>query len=199
MFDTYFKKKSLQNNKINCQCVIVMAQTFINIAKIKKNFKMKKTILAVLIAICSSAFVNAQEISNNAIGLRFGGNDGLGTEITYQKKLTNVNRLEADLGFRSHNDYDAFKLTGIYQWVWNIDGGFNWYAGFGASVGSWSIDNEIVDDSGVFLNADGNVGIEYSFDAPILISLDVRPEIGLTSDYGNGTALDLALSVRYQF
>ncbi|MBP8793763.1 MAG: hypothetical protein KBH29_11340 [Lutibacter sp.] len=161
---------------------------------------MKKTILVVLIAICSSAFVNAQEISDNAIGLRLGDNNGLGTEISYQKQLSNVNRLELDLGFRSRsNDSDAFKLSGIYQWVWQIDGGFNWYAGFGAGIGSWENNNiNSNDNDGVFLNAAGNIGIEYNFDAPILISLDVRPEIGLLGNYSD-TDLDLALSVRYQF
>ena len=160
---------------------------------------MKKTILVVLIAICSSAFVNAQEISNNAIGLRLGDNDGLGAEISYQMKLSNTNRLEADLGFRNHDNYDAFKLSGIYQWVWQIDGGFNWYAGFGAGIGSWENNNiNSNDNDGVFLNAAGNIGIEYNFDAPILISLDVRPEIGLLGNYSD-TDLDLALSVRYQF
>ncbi|MBP9601684.1 MAG: autotransporter outer membrane beta-barrel domain-containing protein, partial [Lutibacter sp.] len=149
---------------------------------------------------CSSAFVNAQEISDNAIGLRLGDNNGLGTEISYQKQLSNVNRLELDLGFRSRsNDSDAFKLSGIYQWVWQIDGGFNWYAGFGAGIGSWENNNiNSNDNDGVFLNAAGNIGIEYNFDAPILISLDVRPEIGLLGNYSD-TDLDLALSVRYQF
>jgi hypothetical protein len=28
----------------------------------------------------------------------------------------------------------------LYQWVWNIDGGFNWYAGVGGGVGSYSRD-----------------------------------------------------------
>jgi hypothetical protein len=36
---------------------------------------------------------------------------------------------------------NAIKLTGLYQWVWNIDGGFNWYAGVGGGVGSYSYDN----------------------------------------------------------
>jgi hypothetical protein len=37
----------------------------------------------------------------------------------------------------NNNAYDdnAIKLTGLYQWVWNIDGGFNWYAGVGGGVG----------------------------------------------------------------
>jgi hypothetical protein len=26
----------------------------------------------------------------------------------------------------------------LYQWVWNIDGGFNWYAGVGGGVGNYS-------------------------------------------------------------
>jgi hypothetical protein len=62
--------------------------------------------------------------------------------------LSSNNRLELDLGWRNrsnfnNNAYDdnAIKLTGLYQWVWNIDGGFNWYAGVGGGVGSYSYDN----------------------------------------------------------
>jgi hypothetical protein len=49
------------------------------------------------------------------------------------------------LGNRSNfnnNAYDdnAIKLRFI-QWVWNIDGGFNWYAGVGGGLGSYSYDN----------------------------------------------------------
>ena len=60
-------------------------------------------------------------------------------------------------------------------------------------------DINIDNDDGLFINADGNVGIEYNFDAPFLISLDFRPEIGILGDYGKDTDLDLALSIRYQF
>ena len=84
---------------------------------------------------------------------------------------------------------NAFKLTGLYQWVWNIDGGFNWFAGFGGGIGDRSTD-------GFFVNADGVVGIEYDFDFPLLISLDFRQEFGLTGDYDGS---DIALSLRYQF
>ncbi|SFS31418.1 hypothetical protein [Lutibacter maritimus] len=163
---------------------------------------MKKIFLAIAIMFATANFLTAQEISNNALGLRLGDNDGFGGEISYQKKLSDINRLEVDLGYRDHKHYNAFKLSGIYQWVWNIDSGFNWYAGFGAGVGSWSIDNGFdanYNDDGIFLNADGNIGIEYNFNAPFLISLDFRPEIGLIGDYGKDTDLDLALSVRYQF
>lgn len=163
---------------------------------------MKKVIL-VLVFFCTALLnVKAQDISRNTIGLRFGDNDGFGSEISYQHELGEATRLEIDLGFRNRDKYgDAFKLTGIYQWVWNIDSGFNWYAGFGAGIGSWSIgdDYEGNDDDGLFLNVDGNIGIEYDFDIPLLISIDFRPEFGIVGNYGDGTDLDLALSLRYQF
>lgn len=162
---------------------------------------MKKIILVSIFVFSGILFTNAQEISENAIGLRFGDNDGFGGEISYQKRLDDDKRLEVDFGYRNHKDYDAFKLTGVYQWVWNIDGGFNWYAGFGGGLGSWSYSNGINtdNDDGLFINADGNVGIEYIFDSTILISLDFRPEIGLIGNYGKDTDLDLALSFRYLF
>ncbi|NJW55728.1 hypothetical protein HC175_22700, partial [Salinimicrobium sp. CDJ15-91] len=100
--------------------------------------------------------------------------DGVGTEISYQRGLSENNRLELDLGWRNGNHYDAFKLTGIYHWVWNIEGGFNWYAGFGAGIGSVDGNDDDRwddDDNGLFVNAAGNIGIEYDFDFPLLLSL----------------------------
>jgi len=162
---------------------------------------MKKFVLASVLILIVSFSIGAQELSNHAIGIRFGDNDGFGGEISYQRKLSEVNRFEVDLGYRDHKDYNAFKLSGVYQWVWNIDQGFNWYAGFGAGLGSWNYANSFVgnEDEGLFINVDGNIGIEYNFDIPLLISLDFRPEIGVIGDYGNDTSLDLALSIRYQF
>lgn len=157
----------------------------------------KLTIL--LFTLCLTGFVNAQEISNHAIGLRLGDSDGMGAEVSYQKALGDSNRLEADLGWRSSKNVDAFKLTGLYQWVWNIDGGFNWYAGAGGGVGSWSYNKHGFKDSGTFFFAAGDVGIEYNFDFPLLISLDVRPELGFTKEYRDDLDLDIALSARYQF
>lgn len=155
-----------------------------------------------------STAMMAQDISDNAIGLRLGDSDGFGAEISYQRALGSDNRLELDLGFRSSNKYngDGFKLAGIYQWVWNIDGGFNWYAGPGAGVASYSYDyrdnnNNKFDESETYVFVGGDVGIEYNFDIPLMLSLDVRPEFGLgNSNFDNNNLdLDIALSVRYQF
>ncbi|WP_029033012.1 hypothetical protein [Salinimicrobium terrae] len=156
----------------------------------------------VLLALCIFGFTlssQAQTIADHALGLRLGDNNGVGTEISYQHGLSENNRLEFDLGWSSRGEYDAFRLTGLHHWVWNIEGGFNWYAGFGAGVGSVEVDDNDNDDDGLFVTAAGNIGIEYDFDFPLLISLDFRPEIGLVNYYGDDLGFDVALGLRYQF
>lgn len=148
-----------------------------------------------------SANIAGAQLSKHAIGLRLGGGDGFGTEISYQHGLTDRNRLEFDLGMHSSNYYSAWGLAGIYQWVWNIEGGFNWYAGFGGRIGSWSWDaNKYTgtDNGGIFLAAAGNIGIEYSFPIRIQLALDARPEFGLIN-HGDAFRNNIAFSVRYQF
>jgi len=141
---------------------------------------------------------NAQ-IADHALGLRLGGGDGFGTEISYQHGLSSLNRLEFDLGMHSSNHYNAWGLAGIYQWVWNIDGGFNWYAGAGGRIGSWHWDTDYrTDNNGIFLAVAGDIGIEYVFPIGIQISLDARPEIGLIN-HGDAFRNNIAFSVRYQF
>ena len=155
-----------------------------------------KTFFASIITMIAFTFsVNAQEISKNAIGLRLGDNDGFGGEISYQRYLTENNRLEFDLGWRDSNNVDAFKLVGLYQWVFKLDGNFNWYVGAGAGVGSF--DAGEVD--GTFGLVAGDVGIEYNFDIPLLLSLDFRPEFGFNEDFNDDVNFDIALGIRYQF
>jgi len=158
---------------------------------------MKKLFLLSIALIGFAFTTSAQNVSPNAIGLRMGGSDGFGAEISYQRGLDTNNRLEFDLGWRSGNDYDAFKLSGLYQWVMHLDGNFNWYVGAGGGVGSWSSDYREADD-GAFIFIAGDIGIEYDFEIPLLISLDFRPELGF-SDFNDDLDFDLALGIRYQF
>ena len=162
---------------------------------------MKKIILVASLLIGLSFSAQAQNISKNALGLRLGDNDGFGGEISYQRKLVSNNRLEFDLGWRNSNNVDAIKLVGLYQWVWNIDGGFNWYAGFGGGVGTWSFDNNDNNDKGTFVLVAGDIGIEYNFDIPLQLSLDFRPELYLNSDdfREDNFGPDIALGIRYRF
>lgn len=159
---------------------------------------MKKLLLFTTMLLGFTSIANAQEISENALGLRLGSNDGFGSEISYQRKFTSNNRLELDLGWRNGDNLNAVKLTGLYTWVWNIDQGFNWYAGVGAGFGNWSTDNTTY-KSGTFLYAAGTIGIEYNFDFPLQISLDLRPEIGGHGYYDNNFGADIALGLRYKF
>jgi hypothetical protein len=172
---------------------------------------MKKIILSAIMLIGLAFSSQAQEISKNALGLRLGDNDGFGGEISYQRKLSTDNRLELDLGWRNRNNYygnnyddNAVKLTGLYQWVWNIDGGFNWYAGVGGGLANNSYDyydnnNNRYDDSYTYAFAAGDIGIEYNFDIPLMLSLDFRPELYFTDRVEERFGPDVALGVRFQF
>jgi len=164
---------------------------------------MKKVFLLATACLGFAFLSGAQEISENAIGLRLGDSDGFGAEISYQRALGDNNRLELDLGLRDGDNFDGFKIAGLYQWVWNIDGGFNWYAGVGGGLASYSFDDDRFDDddSETFVFAAGDVGIEYNFDIPLLLSLDFRPEFGFGNDRFDNDDLDfdIALGIRYQF
>jgi hypothetical protein len=168
---------------------------------------MKKILFAAMLLVTAFG-AQAQEIRKNALGLRLGDNDGFGGEISYQRGLTDNNRLEFDLGWRDSHHYDAFKIAGLYQWVWNIDGGFNWYAGAGAGLGSYKFHDDYLpphaddyDDSGSFFLLAGDIGIEYLFhDAPIQLSLDFRPEIYFGDDFRDDDfGPDLGLGIRFTF
>ena len=164
---------------------------------------MKKLFFVAIAIVGCISFANAQSISPNAIGLRLGDNDGFGAEVSYQRGLGDNNRLELDLGLRSGKHYDGFKLAALYQWVWTLDGNFNWYVGAGGGLGSYSFDNDHPffddnNDSETFLFAAGDIGIEYNFDIPLLLSLDFRPELGF-GDFRDDLDFDIALGLRYQF
>ncbi|MGB5822234.1 MAG: hypothetical protein WBG90_22315 [Saonia sp.] len=169
---------------------------------------MKILKLCIAILLLSSASLSAQEISDHALGLRLGDSDGFGAEISYQKSIARYNRLELNLGWRDSREFDAFKLTGIYQWVHSLDGDFNWYYGFGGGLGNVDFESRpdnngqpFTPDGGLFIFAAGDIGVEYNFDIPLLISLDFRPEIGLIGydDFDDGFDFDIALGIRYQF
>jgi hypothetical protein len=163
---------------------------------------MKKWLLLTFLVLGLTFNSKAQELSKNTLGLRLGNNNGFGTEISYQRGLSKNNRLEIDLGWRSDkDDVNNFKIVGLYQWVWEIDNGFNWYAGPGAGIGSWNYDKNGFSNSGMILLLAGDIGIEYNFDIPIQISLDFRPELYLDSDAyrKDNFGGEVAFSVRYRF
>jgi hypothetical protein len=153
--------------------------------------------------ICSS---EAQIMSNDAIGIRLSEGEGFSAAITYQHAFSEHNRIELDLGLSNGKRYDGFKLTALDQMVWRIKNtGLNWYVGAGGGIASYNFDfeesNSRIKDTFTFLFLALNSGIEYNFDIPIVISFDIRPELGLSdSNFRNDNfELDFGIAIRYQF
>jgi hypothetical protein len=165
---------------------------------------MKNQIIT-LFACVAFALVGNSQVNPHAIGIRGAfGNFGSGGEISYQHGLGSTNRLEVDLGWRGNNgngnNYSHTAVSGIYHWVWNIEGGLNWFIGPGAQLGFYS--NKYNSNSnGLTLSLGGQIGIEYDLNdlgIPIQLGLDTRPMwgfIGGTSGFGYGGAF----SARYTF
>ncbi|WP_163399807.1 hypothetical protein [Flavobacterium fluviatile] len=165
---------------------------------------MKKIILSAIALLGIAFTAQSQEISKHALGLRLGDNNGFGGEISYQLGLNQKNRLEFDLGWRDDRHVDAIKGVALYQWVWNIDGGFNWYAGVGGGLAAWDYDydgpGDDYDDSGTYVFAAGDIGIEYRFkEFPLTLSLDARPEIGSGYYDDDNFGFDVGLGARFRF
>ena len=154
---------------------------------------MKKIIL---IAAMVLGFAVAATAQPRALGVRIGN----GGEISYQHTLGN-NFLEVDgglgLGFDGVFNVGA---TGIYNFMiaqpsWTSRGTWGFYAGPGAGVGlALGYVNYFA------LSAAGMVGLEYTFDFPLQLSLDFRQHIGLGFG-GNGIwyPSSVGLSIRYRF
>jgi len=175
----------------------------------KMNNNMRNFRLFLFLSACMTFTVaHSQEIADHALGLRLGDSDGFGAEISYQKSIGRYTRAEIDLGWRDSREFDAFKLAALYQWVHSIDRGLQWYYGFGGGLGSVDFEPRLdagnqpfIPDGGLFVFGAGDVGIEFNFDIPLLLSLDFRPEIGVVGygGFDNRFDFDIALGVRYQF
>lgn len=135
-----------------------------------------KKILTTAIVLFYAATQLTSQVNPHALGARFGGNGTLnGAELSYQHGLSSKNRLEFDLGFAASKNHSRSYLAGIYHWVWNLDGGLNWYVGPGASIGNYH-DRNYSNYFNIALG--GQLGLEYDFskyNTPLLLSLDIRP------------------------
>ncbi|VBB48045.1 conserved exported hypothetical protein [uncultured Paludibacter sp.] len=153
---------------------------------------MKKLFLTMLLVASMIATSQAQDISK-AIGARL----GWGAEFSYQHPLSSNNRMEFDLGLDGWGNHQGFLLSGIYHWVFNIDGGLNWYIGPGLQLGSaWNADD---DKYGLGLGVAGQVGLEYDFDIPLQLSMDWRPSWLLVPTGRSFGYEGVSLGIRYRF
>ncbi len=152
---------------------------------------MKKLFLAFALLMTVTLVAEAQT-NDKAIGIR----GGWGTELSYQQPLSGATRLEVDLGLPGWK-YSGIVLTGVHQWLWNIDGGLDWYAGLGAQVGSIRWDKG--ETTGIGLGLAGQLGIEYNFPIPLQLSLDWRPTWYVVPSGKPFGYEGVALGLRYRF
>ena len=126
--------------------------------------------------------------------------ESLAAEISYQRGLSAVNRVELDMGWASGSFIDLFRFAGFFHWVFPLEHGFAWYVGPGAGVGILDYDLPIFEkDSDVFLILGGQGGLQYIFeDIPLQLSLDLRPEF-FAGNANDDVDIDLGLSIRYIF
>jgi hypothetical protein len=155
---------------------------------------MKKILLIAVLFITCTFAANAQTGNGykNALGIR----GAYGAEISYQRYISPANRLEGTLGINRY----GFSAEALYQWMFelpsNSPGIWQWYAGAGAGLGSWSNSHF---KSGFSLGVQGQIGIEYTFaKAPLVMSIDYRPGVYIIPE----AVVDwtgLALGIRYCF
>jgi hypothetical protein len=161
-----------------------------------------KKIFFTLIIITFAIMTNAQEIANQTIGLRLGNYYGL----SYQKKLSDDNRVEIGLAHWGYSTYKDTKVDIYYHKVFDFESmeKMNWFIGAGGGAGFWKFESRYYydyydyDDSGTYFFVGGTAGIEYKFDFPLMISLDLRPELSFGSFY-DGFHFNGGLGVRYVF
>lgn len=138
---------------------------------------MKKIIIAAIFCIVAVS-ANAQNY-NWAIGVRGGGSD---SGVTLKHILSDNNAFEVNLSYvyPFNNVIRCENLTALYEWNSPIfSDGFILYYGFGAHLGSATVDKEGKGRLGrLGAGIDGAIGIEYKLrNAPLAFSLDYRPNM----------------------
>lgn len=140
---------------------------------------MKKIII---LAAAILGFAVAASAQPKALGLRL----GYGADLSYQHTLGGANFIEADLGLES---FKSLNIAATYNFmIAQFGDGFGFYAGPGIGLGF---------AEKLRVGIAGQVGLEYNFNAPVQLSLDVRPYFdfvgaGLVGWYPH-------LGIRYRF
>lgn len=160
---------------------------------------MKKLLLVLIAVLGISVAASAQ---SKAIGGRFGGGQGFGAELSYQQALGGMNRLEADLGWRSYYGSSYLSLTALYQAHFDIAAvpNLGWYAGVGPKLDLYTYSG----GADIIIGVCGQAGVDYNLQPitklPLQVSLDIRPCYYLYPSYVQGFYWgDIALGIRYMF
>ena len=146
---------------------------------------MKKIIIAVALVLGFAVAASAQP---RALGIR----GGYGVDLSYQHSI-GENFIEADLGLGS---FSYLNIAGTYNFMivqpdWTSAGEWGFYAGPGVALG---VGKDLFN-----VGIAGQVGLEYTFEFPLQLSLDVRPQIGLVGKEFGIWGWYPHLGIRYRF
>lgn len=155
------------------------------------------TTLLILTITISSAIAQPR-----AIGARVGYN----LEFSYQHSLRAHNMIECMFGATNvWNNWGYVEANAVFDWVFPIKNGWNWYVGPGAGLGvGYGPYWHNYGYSPLRINVGGQIGLEYQFKIPLNLSLDWRPMInllGLNQQYYPiyRNFYNFAVGVRYRF
>jgi hypothetical protein len=162
-------------------------------------------LMAIAISATSLAQGDKGKTYNNGIGLRLGTENG----VTYKHFFKETVAFEAMLT----TGYRAFIITGLVEkhFPFRTADGFSFFLGAGAHIGSWKYVSYyrgryyrdkyyfVRDDvyHGPSFGLDGILGLEYKFNAPVTLGVDIKPYFDIV--YPGVSFIDGALSVRYTF
>lgn len=145
-----------------------------------------------------------------------------GAKLSYQHSVSAEQFVSIDAGVDlgyNVSGHPGAKITGTYNFIWakpkwTKKGSWSIYAGPGISAG-WAEDRVVIKDGeersnsfpdGFVIGAVGQVGLEYRFEIPFQLALEIRPCIGLhvtgrtASFYDNGLLGFIpSLAIRYPF
>jgi len=187
--------------------------------------KSRNLICAAFAVLCVVIGGASAAVHDNAFGVRGGFGTQFGGEVDYQKKMGKDTRLQVGISYNYDTELSGLSrygfgwhwicAVGFYHWHWDIDNkGLGFYAGPGADMGvlHWSYevggyygyygsrDSYTISYTGFSMSVGGEAGIEYDLNVsktPLLLSLDIRPMVGLV--HSRNFNFCVGLAGRYTF
>lgn len=161
---------------------------------------MKKIILIIAVLALGAASASAEgtteETATPAQPKAIGVKVGWGTDISYQQYMGD-NFLEVNLGLDNFNslDFATFYNFTIARPEWTDVGRWGMYFGPGCSLGM-----KLFGKTHFFhISAACMLGVEYTFDIPLQLSFDVKPQMGVGFGHGFYWTVTPSFGVRYSF
>ncbi|MCS6917446.1 MAG: hypothetical protein RMK52_05295 [Chitinophagales bacterium] len=133
-----------------------------------------------LIAFFSFCFLGAgAQVDPYALGLRLTAGSYSGTLISYQHGFDLETRFQLDVGWGFTSGRDRLLFSGIFQKAYPIVERWGWFGGGGAVIGFVSNNSATNNSNTLYLGPSAMAGLEYRFDVPLRLTLDIQPVLNL--------------------